>query len=80
MAKLQTTKYTAEDMAVICEQLERSLAALQAVEAVMRDKDVDAIDVLYAKEFMRGLHKVTRFTGASQEALTERLLPPVNGK
>ena len=75
MAKLQKTNYTAEELAVIVEQLERSRAALEAVCVVMEQRGVESIGVLYAKEVMRGLHKVTRFTGAAQEALTESILP-----
>ena len=75
MAKLTKTKYTADELAVIVEQLERSRAALDAVRVVMEQRGVGSVDVLYAKEFMRGLHKVTRFTGAAQNALTETILP-----
>lgn len=76
--QLSTTKYSLDDLQTICDQLERSRAALDAVRVIMESKSVDSIDVLYAKEFMRGLHKVTRFTGAAQEALTVALLPDVD--
>ena len=75
MAKLTTTRFTAEDLAVIVDQLDRNRASIDAVRVIMQQRGVDSVDVLYAKEFMRGLHKVTRFSGAAHEALTVALLP-----
>ena len=79
MAKLEPTKYNADDLRQLAEYLGKSRTTLEAIADAMNARELDELDVFYAKEFMRAIHKVNRFTGSAEEAFINATVPKTNG-
>ena len=79
VAHLQTTTYTADDLRQLAEYLGKSRDTLEAVADAMNARKLGELDVYYAKEFMRAIHKVNRFTGSAEEAFINAIVPKTNG-